>query len=165
MVYNSLPRSQSIPSSFSSPDYSKQASKAKESNEEIDRLKSYLKKHFDHKEQARLKRLRLIQRLQESCEILHKPLQTIELIKAKQQSFDEMHSQLTLDFRMAVSLGLQKQLNQRLQTLYSQNYASQQEHYSLLLAKKLWSFYSSFIQFFPKSLATEYHEATAKLPR
>ena len=147
----------------SSPDRSKQIAKTEADNKELRRLKSYLGQHFDRKEQAHLKRLRLIQRLQESCEILHKPLKTIELIKAKQQSFDEMHSQLTPVFRMAVSLGLQKQLNQKLQTLYSQKYSSQQEHYSLLIAKKLWSCYSSFIQFFPKSLATEYHEATAKL--
>ena len=64
----------------SSTDNSKQAAKAEASNKELHRLKSYLGQHFDRKEQARLKRLRLVQRLHESCEILHKPIQAIEAV-------------------------------------------------------------------------------------
>ncbi|MAD61276.1 MAG: hypothetical protein CMH49_07185 [Myxococcales bacterium] len=131
---------------------------------ELNKLKTYLEQHFDHKESTRLKGLRLVQRLQETYELLDQPLQAIAISQTKEMWCSKMYTKLTPMFRVALSLGIQKRLNSLLQKLYNTyNFSSIEVQQDALITTKLWSVYAEFAQFFPKSLANDYYEAVMRL--
>ena len=131
---------------------------------ELSKLKTYLEQHFDHKESTRLKGLRLVQRLQETCELLDQPLQAIAISQAKEMWCSKTYTKLTPMFRIALSLGIQKSLNNLLQNLYkTYKFSSIEVQQDAFIAPRIWSVYSGVMQFFPKSLANDYYEAIMKL--
>ena len=133
---------------------------------QLSQLKTHLEQEFDHKEQARLKRLSLAQRLQETYHLLHEPLIAVALIKVKKAWYSEQLTKLKPIFRQALALGIQKDLNQYIQNIYCSSSSPNSHALSSTListlTSTLWSFY---LLFFPKSpqLEQNLYDAIMKL--